>query len=70
MNNPFDGHFLPWQIGDDPNAQPTITAAYVWPPASLGPLSPASWLPTYVPTAPVTKLKGTEVPPGVNGGDS
>jgi len=31
MNNPFDGHFLLWQIGNDPIAQPANTAANVWP---------------------------------------
>jgi hypothetical protein len=38
MNNPFNGHFLPWQIGNNLIAQPANTAANVWPPASQGPL--------------------------------
>jgi len=70
MDAPFNGVFLPWQTGGDPAAQPTVTAAYdVWPPATLGSISPASWLPTYTPTAPIPTLSGPVVPSGVDGGN-
>jgi len=70
LNAPFNGVFLPWQTGGDTAAQPTATAAYdVWPPATLGSISPASWLPTYTPTAPIITLSGPVVTNGVNGGN-
>lgn len=70
MDAPFNGVFLPWQTGGDPAAQPTSTAAYaVWPPATLGNISPASYLPTYTPTAPIVTLSGPVVTNGVDGGN-
>ena len=70
MDTPFNGVFLPWQTGGDPAAQPTATAAYaVWPPATLGSISPASYLPTYTPTAPIVTLSGPVVTNGVDGGN-
>jgi glucan 1,3-beta-glucosidase len=70
MDTPFNGVFLPWQTGGDSAAQPTVTAAYdVWPPATLGNISPASWLPTYTPTAPIATLSGPVVTNGVDGGN-
>jgi len=70
MNAPFNGVFLAWQTGGDPAAQPTVTSDYdVWPPKTLGSISPASWLPTYTPTAPIITLAGPVVTNGVNGGD-
>ena len=67
---PFNGVFLPWQTGGDPAAQPTATATYaVWPPATLGSISPASYLPTYTPTAPIVTLSGPAVTNGVDGGN-
>ncbi len=70
MDIPFNGAFLPWQTGGDPAALPTSTAAYVvWPPATLGSISPASYLPTYAPTAPIVTLSGPVVTSGVDGGN-
>jgi aryl-phospho-beta-D-glucosidase BglC (GH1 family) len=67
---PFNGVYQPWQTGGDPAAQPTATATYaVWPPATLGNINVASYLPTYTPTAPIATLSGPAVPTGVDGGN-
>jgi glucan 1,3-beta-glucosidase len=66
MNQPFDGVYQPWQTGGDPAAKPTAT--YDWPPTTLGNINPASWLPTYTPTAPIITLAGPVVTSGVDGG--
>jgi glucan 1,3-beta-glucosidase len=69
MGQPFNGVYQPWQTGGDPAALPTATAAYEWPPTKLGDISPASWLPTYTPTAPIITLAGPTVTSGVDGGN-
>jgi len=70
MDTPFNGVYLPWQTGGDPAAQPTATALYdEWPPKTLGSINPASYLPTYTPTAPIVTLSGPVFTNGVNGGD-
>jgi hypothetical protein len=69
MANPFNGVYQPWQTGADPAAQPTATAEYVWPPTTLGDLNPASFLPTYTPTAPIITLEVPQVTNAVDAGD-